>query len=141
MRNVLKQMKNPFSDLYFSSYGHFCPQNDSNFRWIFTHNSKSNNRKKLYLIPFYSVLSAPFMKIWAGSESTISRSNTGLRFWITVRCWTTVGFSISSVGKNPTIFLYAPSPTSPKVTKLDVWSQKMRDFSQLRMCRPPPSQF
>ena len=27
LRNVLKQMKNQFSDFYLSSYGHFCTQN------------------------------------------------------------------------------------------------------------------
>ena len=42
-----------------SSSGHFCTQNDPNFRWIFTHNSKNKNRKIcLFRFSFYSAHSA-----------------------------------------------------------------------------------
>ena len=42
-----------FSICYFLSYGYFCTQNDPNFRWIFTHNSKN-----LFSFSSYSAHSA-----------------------------------------------------------------------------------
>ena len=52
LRNVLKRMKDQFSDFYFSSFGHFHTRNHSNFRWIFTHNSKNKNQKKNFIHVF-----------------------------------------------------------------------------------------
>ena len=63
--NVLKRMKNQFSNFYFSSYGNFCTQNMVNFRWIFTHSSKNKNRQKnVFRFSFYSAHSTSFIKIW-----------------------------------------------------------------------------
>ena len=60
--NRLNRKKNQISDLcdfYYSSYGHFCTQNDPNFRLIFTNNSINKNRKKkLFSFSFYSAHSA-----------------------------------------------------------------------------------
>ena len=40
LRNVLKLMKNQFSDFYFSSHVHFCTEDMVNFRLIFTKTRK-----------------------------------------------------------------------------------------------------
>ena len=40
---------------YFSSSGHFFTQNDSNFRWIFIHNSKNKNEKIYIYISFFII--------------------------------------------------------------------------------------
>ena len=41
------KMQNQFTDIYFSSYGHFCTQDMVNFRRIFTHNLKNKNWENL----------------------------------------------------------------------------------------------
>ena len=51
MRNVLKRMKNEFSDLYFSSYGYFCTQNDPNF------DEFSPITQKIKIVDFFSYFS------------------------------------------------------------------------------------
>ena len=60
MWNVLKRMKNHFSDFYFSSFGHFCTQNMINFRWIFSHNSKKKIAIFLYFV-FHSIQPIPHL--------------------------------------------------------------------------------
>ena len=67
IRNWLNRKKNHISDFcnsYFSSYGHFCTQNVTNFRWIFTHNSKHEyQEKKVFCFSFVSTHSASFIKM------------------------------------------------------------------------------
>ena len=63
MRNVLKRMKNQFSDFYFSSYDHFCTQNYSNFRYIFTITRKIKIGKIVKLI-FHAHLSLKREQTW-----------------------------------------------------------------------------
>ena len=68
MRNVLKQIKNQFSDFchfYFSSYGLFLYSKHSLFSMNFDHNSKNKDRKNMkYHFSFVSAHSMSFISIW-----------------------------------------------------------------------------
>ena len=82
IRNWLNQKKKQISnffDFYFSSYVHFCTQNDPNFRWIFLHNSK---KKKM--VSFFTL----FSTFRISYESLITSEGRG-------------GVCISLVGKKP----------------------------------------
>ena len=68
IRNVLKRMKNQFSDFcdfYFLRYGRFCSQNRPIFYefWVqIDHNSKTKNRRIDF--SFLPAHCARFLKIW-----------------------------------------------------------------------------
>ena len=128
IRNRLN--KKNISDCYFSSYWQFCTQNDPNYRWVFTHNSKNINCKKnIFCFSFYSAHCASFMKIWLFHHLMRFRIYSG--FPIQCRLNPAVDLRWPARLCTTTFPLLSPSWTAVKVS----WKNNARNLITERMPR------
>ena len=121
MRNVLKRMKNQFSDFYFLSYDQFWIFLYNNFRWIFHDNSKNKKSENCFFIRFSTlriILINRIKTVGGVCTSLVGKKPRGVR--LSDSCAEIADGRVFGAGKNN--FCFNPSGNNHEWAFLLFWN-------------------